>query len=44
LRKSPTAEQHTCQGDFQLVNDTQVQVLLDRIGSTRDATITTACE
>jgi len=40
----PAAEQHRCQGDFQLINDTQVQVLLDPVRSTRDTNITTACE
>src|SRR4051812_20965004 len=39
----PAAEQHGCQGDFQLVDDTQVQVLLDHIRSTRDTNVTTAC-
>ena len=43
LAAPPAAEQHGCQGDFQLVNDTQVQVLLDHIRSTRDTNITTAC-
>src|SRR5215475_11767173 len=38
----PAAEQHGCQRDFQLVDDTQVQVLLDHICSTRDTNITTA--
>src|SRR3977135_422996 len=38
----PAAEQHGGQGDFQLVNGTQVQVLLDHIRSTRDTNITTA--
>src|SRR5579862_832085 len=39
----PAAEQHGCQGDFQLVNDTHGQVLLDHVGSTRDANITAVC-
>src|SRR5215475_8206813 len=39
----PAAEQHGCQRDFQLVDDTQVQVLLDHIRSTRDTNVTTAC-
>src|SRR5262249_13885894 len=44
LEETPsTAEQHGCQGDFQLVDGTQVQVLLDHIRSARDANITTAC-
>src|SRR5262249_22119289 len=38
----PTAEQHGRQGDFKLVHDTHVQVLLDHIRSTRDANIATA--
>src|SRR6476620_5070915 len=33
---SPAAEQHGCQGDLQLLDDSQVQVLLDHIRSTRD--------
>src|SRR5260370_19660678 len=38
----PTAEQHGRQGDFKLVHDTHVQVLLDHIRSTRDANNATA--
>ncbi len=38
----PTAEQHGRQGDFKLVDDTQVQELLDHIRSARDANVTTA--
>jgi hypothetical protein len=38
----PTAEQRGRQGDFKLVHDTHVQVLLDHIRSTRDANIATA--
>src|SRR5262249_25903821 len=37
----PTTEQHGRQGDFKLVHDTHVQVLLDHIRSTRDANIAT---
>src|SRR5258705_5629959 len=37
----PSAEQHGCQGDFQLVDDAHAQVLLYHIGSTRDTDITT---
>ncbi len=39
----PAAEQHGRQGDFQLVNDIQIQVLLDHIRPTRDTNITAAC-
>src|SRR6185295_18185672 len=38
----PSAEQHRRQGDFKLVHDGHVQVLLDHIRSTRDANIATA--
>src|SRR4051812_31618458 len=38
----PAPEQHGCQGDFQLFDDTKVQVLLDRVGSARDTDIATA--
>src|SRR5687767_10089531 len=44
LEETPSAaEQYRRQGDFQLVDDTQIQVLLDHIRSTRDTNITTAC-
>jgi hypothetical protein len=36
----PATEQHRRQGNFQLVDDTQVQVLLDYIRATRDTSIT----
>src|SRR5512138_2350503 len=39
---SPAEEQHGCQGDFQLLDDSHVQVLLDHVRATRDANITTA--
>jgi hypothetical protein len=43
LEETPAAaEQRGCQGDFQLVDDTQVQVLLDHVRSTRDTNITAA--
>src|SRR5688500_16679925 len=42
-KTSSAAEQYRRQGDFQLVDDTQIQVLLDHIRSTRDTNITTAC-
>src|SRR3569832_968801 len=38
----PAAEHHGCQGDFQLVDDTQVQVLLDHVRSTRNTNIAIA--
>src|SRR6185437_3508385 len=38
----PTAEQYGCQGDFQLLDDIQVQVLLDHIRSTRNTNVTAA--
>jgi len=38
---SSAAEQHRGQGDFQLVDDTQVQVLLEHVRTARDADIAT---
>src|SRR5947207_2774872 len=43
LEETPAApEQHRRQSDFKLLHDTQVQVLLDHIRSTRNANIATA--
>src|SRR4051794_11807679 len=38
----PAAEENGCEGDLQLVDDTQVQVLLDHIRSPRDANVAAA--
>src|ERR1041385_8309752 len=39
---TPASEQHRPQGDFKLVDDTHVRVLLDRSPPPRDANIATA--
>ncbi|MDT4834950.1 hypothetical protein FQZ97_686020 [compost metagenome] len=39
----PATEQYRCHGDFQFVDDTQVQALLDHVRPTRDTNITAAC-